>query len=273
MKLLFIGDIVGRTGRIAAREALPMLRERLAADFTVVNAENAAAGFGLTRAIAEELFAAGADAITLGNHAFDQRELIGEIDAEPRIIKPLNWPKTPGRGAGLFEVPAGRAAAGKKVLVTNLLGRVFMNPVDDPFEAADRLLAQYPLGRAADAILIDLHAEATSEMMAFGHFCDGRASIVVGTHTHVPTADAQVLPNGTAFQSDAGMTGDYDSVIGMDKTEPIRRFQTGLSARPEPAKGTATVCGLFVETDDATGLAARAAPLRLGGRLSEAWPD
>ncbi|MEM9724040.1 MAG: TIGR00282 family metallophosphoesterase [Pseudomonadota bacterium] len=272
MRILFIGDLVGRTGRTAVMTELPGLKERLRVDFTVVNAENAAAGFGLTLSIAKDVFEAGADAITLGNHSFDQRELLGDIDGEPRIIKPLNWPRTPGRGAGVFEVAAG-PASGKKVLVTNLLGRIFMQPVDDPFHSVDALLKQHPLGRAVDAIVVDMHAEATSEMMAMGHFCDGRASVVVGTHTHVPTADVMILEGGTAYQSDAGMTGDYDSVIGMDKVEPVKRFQTGLSGRPEPAKGAATLCGLLVETDDATGLALKVEPLRVGGKLPETMPS
>lgn len=272
MRILFIGDLVGRAGREAVIKRLGEIRQRLAVDFTVANAENSAAGFGLTMPIAQELFEAGVDAITLGNHAFDQRELIKEIDQEPRIIKPLNWPQTAGRGHGVFEVRDG-PARGKKVLVTNILGRVFMNPVDDPFSAVDGLLRQYPLGAAVDAALVDMHCEATSEKMAMGFWCDGRASIVVGTHTHVPTADHQVLPKGTAYQTDTGMTADYDSVIGMQKEEPIRRFITGLSSRPEPAMGEATICGLFVVTDKATGLAKSAQPLRVGGRLSECWPE
>lgn len=272
MRILFIGDLLGRSGREAVIHRLAELRERLRFDFVVANAENSAAGFGLTMPIARELLEAGVDAITLGNHAFDQRDLIKEIDKEPRIIKPLNWPNTAGRGHGVFEVKDGRAR-GKKVLVTNLLGRIFMNPVDDPFSAVDALLRQYPLGASVDAALVDMHGEATSEKMAMGFWCDGRASVVVGTHTHVPTADHQILPKGTAYQSDTGMTGDYDSVIGMQKEEPIKRFICGLSARPEPAMGEATICGLLVVTDDKSGLAKQVAPLRTGGRLQEVWPD
>ena len=268
MRILFLGDLVGRSGRQAAMEALPRLRADHAIDFTIINAENAASGYGLTPKIASELFAAGADALTLGNHAFDQKEILGVLDDEPRIIKPVNWPRTPGRGARVFNVPAGRAAAGKRVLVANILGRIFMNPVDDPFSAADALCREHPLGGSVDAIVIDMHAEATSEKMAMGHWCDGRASLVVGTHTHVPTADAMILPKGTAYQSDAGMCGVYDSVIGMDKVEPIKRFITGLSKRAEPAQGPASVCGLVVETDDATGLALSIAPIREGGPLA-----
>ena len=272
MRILFIGDLLGRAGREAVIKRLDEIKTRLKVDFTVVNAENSAAGFGLTMAIAQEVLEAGADVITLGNHAFDHRDLIKEIDREPRIIKPFNWPQTPGKGHGVFEVKDG-PSRGKRVLVTNILGRIFMNPVDDPFSAVDGLLRQYPLGGAVDAILVDMHAEATSEKMAMGHWCDGRASVVVGTHTHVPTADHQILPKGTAYQSDAGMTGDYDSVIGMDKQEPIKRFICGLSGRPEPAMGEATICGLLVETDNSTGLAKSAQPLRIGGRLAQIWPE
>ncbi|MEO1329491.1 MAG: TIGR00282 family metallophosphoesterase [Pseudomonadota bacterium] len=265
MRILFLGDLVGRPGRDAAIQALPALRAELAIDFAIVNAENAAAGYGLTPKIAEEVFAAGADALTLGNHAFDQREIMAALDADPRIIRPLNWPRTPGRGAQVFEVPSG-PAQGKKVLVANLLGRIFMTPHDDPFAAVDKLLAAHPLGEAVDAAVIDMHAEATSEKMAMGHWCDGRASLVVGTHTHVPTADAQILERGTAFMTDAGMCGVYDSVIGMDKVEPMKRFIIGLSSRAEPAKGEGTVCGVWIETD-ARGLTKRIEPVRRGPRL------
>lgn len=267
MRILFLGDLVGRTGRDAAIAALPKLRQAERIDIAIVNAENAASGYGLTSKIADQLFEAGADVLTLGNHAFDQKEIIPHLDKEPRIVKPLNWPRSPGKGFHLHRIAAG-PAAGKRVLVTNILGRIFMNPVDDPFSAVDALLREHPLGKAADAIVVDMHAEATSEKMAMGHWCDGRASLVVGTHTHVPTADAMILARGTAYQTDAGMCGAYDSVIGMDKTEPIKRFITGLSQRPEPAKGPATVAGLVVETDDATGLATSIAPIRLGGLLA-----
>ncbi|MCI4661363.1 MAG: YmdB family metallophosphoesterase [Neomegalonema sp.] len=262
MRILFLGDLLGRPGREAAITALPRLRETLDCDAVVVNAENAAAGYGLTRVIARALFDAGADALTLGNHAFDQREILEWIDAEPRVIRPLNWPRTPGLGANLIDV-----AGGRKLLVTNVLGRIFMNPVDDPFSALDGLLRQYPLGSTADAVLVDFHGEATSESMAIGHWCDGRASLVVGTHTHVPTADAMILPKGTAYQTDAGMCGVYDSIIGMEKIEPMKRFITGMGGRAAPASGQASVCGVFVVTDDATGLARSIHPIREGGPL------
>ena len=270
MRILFLGDIVGRSGRKAVIGQLPDMRQRLRADFVIVNGENAAGGFGITESICTQLLDAGADVITTGNHTFDQREALVFIDRQPRLLRPLNYPPgTPGRGAGLYE-----AANGGQVLVLNPMGQIYMPSLDCPFAAIERELAACPLGEAADAIVIDMHAEITSEKTAMGHFCDGRASLVVGTHTHIPTADAQVLPEGTAYQTDAGMCGDYDSVIGMDKDEPLQRFTRKMpSGRFTPAKGETTICGVFVETDDKTGLAKNIAPLRTGGRLREAWPD
>ncbi len=271
MRILFLGDLVGRPGRDAAQAAIPVLRAELSLDFVIVNAENAAAGYGLTSKIADELFDAGADVLTLGNHAFDQREIMARLDEDPRILRPINWPRTAGRGAHVFTVPDGRAAAGARVLVANVLGRIFMNPHDDPFSAVDKLLSAHRLGEAVQAAVIDMHAEATSEKMAMGHWCDGRASLVVGTHTHVPTADAQILNRGTAYQTDAGMCGVYDSVIGMDKVEPLKRFVVGLANRAEPAKGDGTVCGVFVETGP-DGLARRVEAVRRGPRLAPTAP-
>jgi len=272
MRLAFFGDVVGRSGREALADHLPMLRRRLGLEFVVVNAENAAAGFGITENTARALFDAGADCLTLGNHAWDQKEALTYIVREPRLIRPLNYPAltyAPGRGAQLFETDGGR-----RVLVINLLGRVHMESLDDPFSAVDRELEACPLGAAADAIIVDMHAEATSEKMAMGHFCDGRASLVVGTHTHVPTADNQILGGGTAYQTDAGACADYDSVIGNQKEEPLRRFTTRIAGgRFKPAEGPATICGVYVETDDATGLARRIEPIRVGGRLAEAIPQ
>jgi metallophosphoesterase (TIGR00282 family) len=271
MRFAFFGDVIGRSGRDGLAEHLPALRRRLGLEFVVVNAENAAAGFGVTESTARELFEAGADCLTLGNHAWDQKEALTYIVRESRLIRPLNYPAladAPGRGAQLFETDAGR-----RILVVNLLGRVHMDSLDDPFAAVDRELEACPLGVVADAVVVDMHAEATSEKMAMGHFCDGRASLVVGTHTHVPTADAQILPGGTAYQTDAGGCCDYDSVIGNDKEEPLRRFTTRISSgRYKPASGPATVCGVFVETDPATGLARRIEPIRVGGRLSQTVP-
>ncbi|TAK48402.1 MAG: TIGR00282 family metallophosphoesterase [Xanthobacteraceae bacterium] len=269
MRILFIGDIIGRSGRAIVGERLPGLVRDWRLDLVVINGENAAGGFGITEAIYQELIDAGADAITLGNHAWDQREALVFIERAPRLIRPLNYPAgTPGRGAALVA-----AKNGAQALIVNAMGRIFMDPLDDPFSAIERELDACRLREQADAIIVDIHAEASSEKQAMAHFCDGRASLVVGTHTHVPTADHQILPRGTAFQSDAGMTGDYDSVIGMAKEEPLGRFTRRIpSARFEPASGPATLCGVVVETDDATGLAARVAPVRLGGRLAEARP-
>src|SRR5580704_5216959 len=255
MRLAFFGDVVGRSGREGLSEHLPGLRRQLGLDFVVINAENAAAGFGITESTAKDLFNAGADALTLGNHSWDQKEALTYIVREPRLIRPLNYPafaQAPGRGAQLFTTDKGRS-----VLVINLLGRVHMDALDDPFAAVDRELEACPLGAAADAIIVDMHAEATSEKMAMGHFCDGRASLVVGTHTHVPTADAQILPGGTAYQTDAGACADYDSVIGNQKEEPLQRFTRKMNtARYSPATGPATLCGVFLETN-ARGLATR----------------
>ncbi len=268
MRILFIGDIVGRPGREVVIAEAPRLRDLLRVDFVIANAENAAGGFGLTRTIANEFFASGIDVITTGNHWADQKEILSFIGDEDRILRPRNLPASvPGKGAGLYDTRGGH-----RVLVINPLGRVFMEPQDDPFAAVESELIACPLGEGADAVVVDIHAEATSEKMAMGHFCDGRASLVVGTHSHVPTADAQILPNGTAYQTDAGACADYDSVIGMDKFEPLQRYTKKLStSRFSPATGPATLCGVFVETN-AKGLAMRVEPVRVGGRLAQSIP-
>lgn len=270
MRLLFLGDLMGRTGRTAAIDALPDLREKLKLDFVVVNAENAASGFGTTGKIAGQVIQAGADVISGGNHTFDQKDILDSINADDRILRPVNYPPgTPGRGYAIYNAPRG-----KKVMVINAMGRVFMNAMDCPFRAVDEVLKKYRLGVTVNAIMVDFHGEATSEKMAMGHYLDGRVSMVVGTHSHVPTADAQILPGGTAYQTDAGMCGDYNSVIGMEKTEPISRFLTKMNReRYSPASGEATVCGTFVETDDRTGLAIRVEPVRIGPRLMEHLPE
>jgi len=270
MKLLFLGDVMGRAGRAAVTERLPALRADWDLDFVVVNGENATSGAGITSDHAAALFEAGADCVTLGDHAFDQKDMLSHIEKETRIVRPLNYAKgAPGKGARLFS-----ARGGRKVLVTQVLGQVFMKrPFDDPFSAIETVLKAHPLGGLAQAAIVDVHCEATSEKMAMGHFCDGRASLIVGTHTHVPTGDAQILPGGSAYLSDAGMCGDYNSVIGMDKAEPMRRFITGMSkSRFTPAMGEATLSGVYVETDDKTGLATRIAMVRQGGRLEQAAP-
>ncbi|QOL82562.1 TIGR00282 family metallophosphoesterase [Pseudooceanicola spongiae] len=270
MKILFLGDVMGRAGRDAVTQTLPKLREAWKLDFVVVNGENASHGAGLTGAHAKGILDAGADVVTLGDHAFDQRDMLQFIETEPRVIRPLNFAKeAPGRGFRVFD-----AKGGRKVLVTQVLGQVFMKrPFDDPFSHIDSILKKHPMGGMVQASLVDVHCEATSEKMALGHWCDGRASVVVGTHTHVPTGDAQILNKGTAYLSDAGMTGDYDSVIGMEKSEPMRRFITGMvKGRFTPAEGEATLSGLYVETDDRTGKATRVEMVRQGGRLQQSGP-
>lgn len=269
MRLLFLGDVVGRAGRNAATEQLPGLVERYRIDFVAINGENAAGGFGISEEICQDLIDAGADVVTLGNHAWDQREALVFIERQPRLIRPANFPAgTPGRGANLFH-----ARNGARVLVVNVMGRVFMDALDDPFAAVAREIEACPLGEQSDAIVIDIHAEATSEKQALGHYLDGRVSLVVGTHTHVPTADHQILSGGSGFMSDVGMCGDYDSVVGMDKEEPLNRFLRKIPrGRFETAMGRATLSGVAVELDERTGLATNIAPLRLGGRLSQAIP-
>jgi metallophosphoesterase (TIGR00282 family) len=269
MRLLFLGDVVGRSGREAVSERLPGLIARHRFDFVVVNGENASHGRGLTESHFRDLRAAGADAVTLGDHAFDQRDTQSYIEREPTLLRPLNMPAgTPGRGANLIE-----SRSGRRVLVINALGRVFMEPIDDPFRAVAAAVAAAPLREQADAIVVDFHTEATSEIQAMGHFLDGRVSLVVGTHTHIPTSDQRILRAGTALMSDAGMCGDYDSVIGVDVEEPLNRFLTGVpQGRFEPAEGEATLSGLVIETDDSTGLAVSVAPLRVGGVLAQVEP-
>ena len=269
MRILFLGDVVGRAGRDAIVARLPGLRAALRAELVVVNGENASHGFGLAPDMARDFFTAGADAITLGNHAWDRKEIIPYIAETPRVVRPINFPPgTPGAGATVIELPDGRRA-----LVLNAMGRLFMDPLDCPFRTTAVELARHRLGHSINAILLDFHAEATSEKMAYAHSFDGQVSVVVGTHTHCPSADHQILPGGTAFQSDAGMCGDYDSVIGMSKEGAAARFWRKMPGeRLHPAEAEATVCGLFVETSDVTGLALRVEPVRLGGRLSQTMP-
>jgi len=269
MRILFLGDIIGKPGRDVLATELPRLKDRLDLDLVIANGENAAGGFGLTRAIAADFFALGVDIITTGNHWADQKEILSFIGDEDRVLRPANYPKgTPGRGATLCQT-----RKGERALVINVMGRVFMDALDDPFASVEHELAACPLGEGADAIIVDIHAEATSEKMAMGHFCDGRASFVVGTHQHIPSADAQILPGGTAYQTDAGACADYDSVIGMEKFQPVQRFVTKMSTgRFTPATGPATLCGVFVETNS-KGLASRIEPVRVGGRLKQALPS
>jgi 2',3'-cyclic-nucleotide 2'-phosphodiesterase len=270
MRLLFLGDMVGKSGREAVAQHLPGMIAQWDLDFVIVNGENAAGGFGITEAILDETLAAGADVVTTGNHVWDQREALIFAERNQRFLRPMNYPPgTPGRGSNIYE-----ARNGARVLVANIMGQVFMSPLlDDPFRSVEALLDSAALRREVDVIVIDFHAEATSEKMCFAHFVDGRATMVVGTHTHCPTADHQVLDGGTAFISDAGMCGDYNSSLGMDRDEPMARFLTKVpKGRFEAASGPATVCGVGIDIDLSTGLASRIAPLRIGPRLDNVLP-
>ena len=270
MRILFLGDVVGRSGRDGVKQQLPDLKDRLKPDVVIINAENAAAGVGITDKLAQEFYALGATCLTTGNHIWAQKEMVGNIDQDPRLLRPLNLVEgTPGRGSYVHALPDGR-----KILVVNALARLFMSMlVDNPFATIEKLLAQHRLGKTVHAIFIDFHGEATSEKMAFAQMLDGRVSSVIGTHTHIPTADEQILPKGTAYQTDAGMCGDFDSVIGVKKELAIWRFVRNVPGeRFSPAEGQATVCGAFIVTDDATGLAQSISRVQVGGRLTPALP-
>lgn len=269
MRILCCGDIVGKAGRDVLCQHLPYLKEALRVDCVIVNGENAAHGFGITAGIVKDLYKAGVDVITTGNHAFDNRDIMATMNSDKMLIRPINYPPaTPGRGLTIFQT-----AKGKKILVVNVMGRVFMDALDDPFAAMDQVFKTYVLGGLVDGIVVDMHAETTSEKMAMGHFCDGRASLVFGTHTHVPTADHHILNKGTAYISDLGMCGDYDSVVGMEKDIPLFKFTKRLPPpkRMQPATGQGTLCGIFVEIDT-NGLAATIQPIRIGGKLAQVMP-
>jgi metallophosphoesterase (TIGR00282 family) len=264
MRILFFGDIMGRSGREGLARHLPTLRTQYNADAIIANGENAAGGYGITMKLTEELFSLGVNCITTGNHIWGQKELVMTIGNEPRLLRPMNYPDgTPGRGVYVHTLGDNR-----KLVIANIMGRVFMDPiVDDPFVTAEKLVTQHKIGNGT-SILLDIHAETGSEKMAISHVLNGRVSAVVGTHTHIPTADAQILQKGTAYQTDIGMCGDYDSVIGMKKELAIWKFTHKIPGeRLSPAEGEATVCGAFIETDDKTGLAITIIPIRLGGRL------
>jgi len=265
MRILFLGDIYARSGRKAVTKHLPYLKDQLKPDVTIINGENSAAGNGITIKIAKELFDQGADCITTGNHVWRQKELINQIDAFPNILRPLNYPKgTIGKGHYLHKLSDGR-----KILIIHLMGQINMTPtLDCPFRSIDKLLSSYNLGKTNNAIFVDFHGEATSEKVSIGHHLDGRVSAVLGTHTHIPTADEHILEKGTAFQTDVGMCGDYDSSIGCKKDIILRRFLNKLNnERFEPATGEATVCGTFIVTNDQTGLAEEIKAIQIGGKL------
>lgn len=270
MKILFIGDIFGRSGREALEHHLPKLKEELAPDVVIVNVDNAANGRGITPKQAGEFYELGVDCLTGGDHIWDQRQILSHIDKDPKLLRPINFPpQTPGNGSLLF-----KTAEGQTCLIIHALGRVFIDPADNPFEAVNKLVEAHPLGKSVDAIFVDFHAEATSEKMAMGQYLNGRVSAVVGSHTHIQTADAHIMSAGTAYMTDAGMTGDYDSVIGARKDIAIHRFihKTPHPERLIPANGTATLCGAFVITNVKTGLAEKIEPIRRGGILSQTHP-
>lgn len=271
LRIAFFGDTVGRPGREILSTRLNSIKQQLGLDFICVNGENAAGGFGITESIANEIFDSGADCITLGNHEWDQREALNFIEREPRLLRACNYPSLtnpPGRGAQLFQIKD------KNILVISVMGRLYMDSLDCPYSALEREVSACPLKEIADVIIIDVHAEATGEKQGIGHFLDGRVSLVVGTHTHVPTADARILQNGTGYISDLGMCGDYDSVLGMNKHISVRRQSVRLPhQRHEPATGRGMACGVFAEIDDKTGLCTRIEPIRFGHGLTESIPN
>ncbi len=252
MKIIYLGDIVARSGREAVKEAISYLKQTYYFDALIVNADNAAHGFGCTPKICTQLFNAGVSAIVTGDHVWNQKDLLPFLDENKRIVRPLNYSANLS-GVGAREIPLDN---GQKILVSEVVGRVFMEAVDCPLQALDKLLENYTLGKNIAAIFVDIHAEATAEKQAFAHYFDGRVSAVIGSHTHVPTNDAIILPKGTAYQTDAGMCGDYNSVIGFETQAPIERLKDKFSARRlEPSLGKGTVCGTYIETDNKTGLA------------------
>lgn len=269
MKILFIGDIFGRSGREALEKHLPALRQKLQPDIVIVNGENAASGAGITEKICKEFYACGVHVITTGNHVWDQREVIPYITRDPHLLRPANFPEgTPGNGLIRYTLQDGRV-----IVVVNMMGRLFMDTLDDPFAKMNKILESEKLGQNCQAIFVDFHAETTSEKMAFAHYFDGRVSAVIGTHTHIPTADAHIMPGGTAYMSDAGMTGDYDSVIGVEKDMAVQRFVKKMPGEKfRPAGKEATICGVLVITNDGSGRAISIQPLRLGPILPQAMP-
>ncbi len=264
MKVLFCGDVVGKAGRRIVFDVLPKLREKLGLDMTIVNGENAAHGFGLSPKIYEEFLRNGTDVVTLGNHAFDKPEIFTVLEKKTSLVRPLNFPEnTIGQGWYIHTTQSGL-----RVAVVQLIGRVYMKPVDDPFTAIDGWFEKYKQGIDYDILFVDFHADATAEKNAMGHYLDGRAAVVVGTHTHIPTADYRILPNGTAFMTDVGMCGDYDSVIGMKKDGALARFfAVDRRGKLEPAETNGTFCAVCVEIDDETGKAVKIFPVRLGSAL------
>ncbi len=265
MRILFIGDIMGRSGREALEHHLPKLKDELQPDVTIVNGENAANGSGITEKICKQFYEWGADYITTGNHVWSQREVISYIMRDEKLLRPINFPEGTA-GSGLYKH---RLNDGRTITIINAMGRLFMDAIDDPFRVIYEAIEKERMGQSTNAIFIDFHAEATSEKMALGHYLDGKVSAVIGTHTHIPTNDAHVLEHGTAYMSDAGMTGDYDSVIGVKKEIAIHNFvrKTPSPEKKRPANGLGTLCGAFIETDDNSGLTKSIVPIKRGGIL------
>ncbi len=255
MKILFVGDVVGRAGRTALRNQLPQLQREFAIDFTIVNVENAAAGFGITPRLARSILQQNANVLTSGNHIWDKKEILDYMGTEEKLLRPANYPPGLPGGGSLVE----ESAAGVKVATVNLQGRVFMPAIDCPFQWVERKLER--VARQTPVIVVDFHAEASSEKMAMGWFLDGRVSAVVGTHTHVPTADGRILDSGTAYISDVGMTGSYQSVIGMKRRPSISRFLTGVSTRLEVARETPRICAVVIDVDESSGKARSLQPI------------
>ena len=264
MNILFLGDIVGNSGCEAVKKYLPKKIEEKKIDFVIVNGENAAKeGVGITEEVTNNLFASGVNVITSGNHVWDQKEIIGHIDRENRLLRPKNMIEpSPGKGFGIYN-----SKNGLKVGVLNLMGNIFMKKCDDVFETAQKFILNHKLKKDYDFLVVDFHGEITSEKMAMGHFFDGKATFIVGTHTHVPTSDTIILKNGTAYQTDAGMCGDYNSVIGMNKDNSINKFLKKKSQKHYPATGEASLCGSIIECDVETGLAKSINQFIYGGDL------
>ena len=262
MKIVFIGDVVGKQARETLINTIPEIKHRYTPDVIVVNAENAAAGYGLNKKIAMQLIESGVDAITLGNHAWDQKEMLSFIEECPKIVRALNYPSgVPGRG--YYEL---QLVDDRKIIIMQIMLRLFMGlSLDDPFGITKNFLQKEKLGSTCNAIIIDMHGETTSEKNAYGLYFDGKVSAILGTHTHIPTADAKILALGTAYQTDVGMTGNYNSVIGMDKENPIHGFVKGFRSEGRffPAEGHITICGAYIETDDKTGLSIKIEPFQI----------
>ncbi len=264
MKILMCGDIVGRAGREVVLEELPKLIKSENIQFVVINGENAASGFGITKKICEELYAIGVDVITSGNHIWDQKEIVEYMVNDKRLLRPCNYPKnSPGNGFGVFKLKNGNIA-----IVINVMCRLFMDSIDNPFDSVDEIIETMKKKFSNSIIIVDIHGESTSEKMALAHFLDGRVTAIFGTHTHVPTADLQILEKGSFFQTDLGMCGDYDSVIGMNKEMAVLRFtHKHIKSRLQPANGNGTLCGTIIEVDSSSMRVIRFDQIFKGGKL------